>query len=94
VIQIYCAQLNKKNSLFLFLVQVASLKRELREAQLAADSPNTTHPPVECPKKIRNLQAEMSLANDGQTYYLFCVSVFPFLFLLIVNLTVFIIEGC
>jgi hypothetical protein len=58
------------------------MKRELKEAQFAvADSSDKKHSLIERPKKLGNLQAEMSLADNWRLYHAFCVSFF-FLFIL------------
>jgi hypothetical protein len=50
---------------------------DLKTAQeAAAGGSNTEHARVECPKKVENLQAAMSLMDDGCTYHDFCVSPF------------------
>jgi hypothetical protein len=65
---------------FCFLAQLAAMQHELQATQEAAASgsnaSNTEDGRVQRPKKIKNLQAAMSLSNDPMTYQLFRVGPF------------------
>jgi hypothetical protein len=70
---------------FCFLAQLAAMQHELQATQEAAagssntsgsNASNTEDGRVQRPKKIKNLQAAMSLSNDPMTYQLFRVGPF------------------
>jgi hypothetical protein len=59
-----------------FLAVLAAKERELQTLQDAAAGSPKDYPHIERPAKIGNLQADMHLANDDETYTSFSVSFF------------------
>jgi hypothetical protein len=59
---------------FFFLVQIDTIRKELKTAQEAATIKEL--PPIPRPSKVTRLRGEMHLGNDAATFADFCVSFF------------------